>query len=323
MYTCYCIGNPLVDFITEVDDGVLEKFGLRKGMFHPRKKEEALALLEEVRNPSGRLVPGGAAANTACGVCRMGGSACLCGGVGEDEFGKVFTDSLIEAGVFPALASYQEPTGFVVVLVTPDAERTFVVYGGASLRLEESALDFRALRDANYLYFTGYQFENPGLRRVVSRAAAFCRKTLTRVVMDLADAGIVERHRNALREFVRDYVDVLCANEEEGRVYAGGVSGEKCLAVMARDAEWVVLTLGAQGSLIRHMDRVAATPAVKVEAVDTTGAGDIHTAAVLVGMDRGYSLEYIGKMGAYAASLVITRKGARLDRDIMKEIENL
>jgi len=323
MYTCYAIGNPLVDIVTEVSEDVLERYGLKKGYFHLKSKTEALELLESVCNEDSLLVPGGAAANTCCGINRMGGRSYLCGGIGDDDLGVVFENSLAEAGVHSGLRKNTEPTGFVVVLVTPDAERTFAVYLGASLVLDESTLDTNKLTNSNFLYFTGYQFEPEGLRKVITRAAAFTKRTMTRVVMDLADPGIVERNRDTLQEFVREYVDILCSNEEEGRIYTGGLSGEKCIRKMGEDTEYTVLTLGSSGSLIKHHNTVSATPARIVEPVDTTGAGDMHSAGVLVGMDRGYSMEYVGKMGAFASSVVICQKGARLFHSIAREVENL
>lgn len=323
MYTCYAVGNPLVDVVIETDEKTLKRYGLKKGYFHLKPKEEALEIMEELRSEESLVIPGGAAANTCCGVTGMGGTAYFCGGIGDDDLGVVFSNALAEAGVHSGLKTYSEPTGFVVVLLTPDAERTFVVHLGASVCLDESALDRTALLQSNFLYFTGYQFEPEPLRHVIRKAAQYTQKTVTRVAMDLADPGIVERNRQPLQEFICKYVDILCGNEEEGRMYTQGLSGEKCIKKMNNDAEYAVLTLGRNGSLICSRGKTAATPAHIVEPVDTTGAGDMHTAGVLFGMDRGYSLEHIGKIGSFASSLVICQKGARMFRSIAREVEEL
>jgi sugar/nucleoside kinase (ribokinase family) len=323
VFTCYCIGNPLVDLIADVDDDCLERLGLKKGYFHKKTKKEAAAVLEEVKGGAYQIIPGGAAANTSCGIARMGGGAYLSGGIGDDELGQVFQKSLYDTGVSSGLNTYDDPTGFVVVLVTPDAERTFAVYLGSSLLLEEKDLDYENIRQSTFLYFTGYQFEPEGLRKVIRAGAAFCRKMITRVAMDLGDPGIVERNRDEMQEFVREYVDVLFANEEEGYNYTGTSSAEECIDKMGEDAEYAVLTLGEKGSMIKHMDSCVTVEPYTVTPVDTTGAGDMYTAGILSGFDKGYSLEYSGKMGSYAASLVIAQKGARLDKDIGFEVENL
>jgi sugar/nucleoside kinase (ribokinase family) len=197
-----------------------------------------------------------------------------------------------------------------------------VVYLGSSIRLEEPALDFNVLRSSTFLYFTGYQYETESLRVVITAAAEYCKRTLTQVVMDLADPGIVERNRDGLRDFIREYVDIVVANETEGASYCEGTDRE-CVQALGADSEYAILKLGAEGSLIKHYDTVVTVPPVKTEAVDTTGAGDMYAAGILVGLDRGYSLEYTGRIGSYAASLIIARKGARLDHDIAREIEDL
>lgn len=320
--TMYGIGNPLVDYITEVDDEILKEFDLKKGYFHLFDKDKAQEILEKVDLNTFRIMPGGACANTACGIARMGGQPFFSGGIGDDDFGKIFRDSLDDTGVYNNLKQYDDPTGFVVSLVTPDAERTFVVYLGSSLLLEESGIDYNMLNTSTFLYFTGYQFEPHGLRKVITAASHYCRKTLTRVVMDLGDPGIVERNRDEIKSFVKENVDVLFANEEEGRNYTDE-EGKECLKAMAEDTEYAVLKLGAKGSMIAHDEKVFEIPPYHAQPVDTTGAGDIYAAGVLAGLDRGYSVEYTGKMGSYAASLVVSQNGARLDKNIRHEIENL
>jgi len=323
MSTCYTIGNPLVDYITDVDDAFLTAQGLTKGRFHGGTREQARAVLEAVRGRKSRIVPGGAAANTACGVGRMGGTACFTGGVGRDDAGAVFRRSLDDAGVEAGLVEYPEPTGFVAALVTPDAERTFLVYLGASLLLTPDAIDRARLKEANFFYCTGYMFEDPGLRKVITAAAAACRSTMTRVAMDLADPGIVARTRADLKAFIAEHVDILFANETEGRALTDR-EGDACLAEMARGVDMAVLKLGAEGALISATGRVTKVPPCPVErVVDTTGAGDMFAAGILCGLDRGCSLEYTGRMAAYAAAQVIRQKGARLDRNIAAEVGNL
>ncbi len=322
-YSCYCIGNPLVDYIVEADESTVSELGLTKGNFHLYGKQEAMDILSFVSEKDSRLVPGGAAANTACGVAGLGGSAVYSGGIGDDDLGQVFSKSLEDAGVSCRLAMYAEPTGCVAVLVTPDADRTFVVYLGSSLLLEASAVDQNALAQSRFLYFTGYQFEPPGLRNVVRGASNFCRNSGVKVAMDLADAGIVSRTKDELRTFIRANVDIVFSNEVTAREYAGIPDEKEALEIIAQDVSCVFLTLGENGSLIKDGDTTISIDPYLSTPVDTTGAGDMYSAAVLASLDRGCSLEECGRRASYASSQVIQQKGARLTRDISAEIDSL
>jgi sugar/nucleoside kinase (ribokinase family) len=286
-------------------------------------RDEFLEILSLTRSLDCKTVPGGAAANTAHGVSKMGGRAYFCGGIGDDEFGRVIAASFQKAGVDSTLCRYGDPTGCVAALVTPDAERTFAVYLGSSLLLTPDAVDPVTLKQSTFLYTTGYQFEPELLRSVIISAASQCRTMITRIAFDLADPGIVHRHLSDIRAFVREYVDILFCNEETAHSYTGLEDEAGCLDRLSEDASTVFLTRGPEGSLVAGGSSVDAVPAFPADPVDTTGAGDAYSAAALVGLDHGFSPAYCGKMGSYAGRLVIEQKGARLERNIARELQNL
>ncbi|HLV79952.1 MAG TPA: PfkB family carbohydrate kinase, partial [Chthonomonadaceae bacterium] len=92
---------------------------------------------------------------------------------------------------------------------------------------------------------------------------------------------------------------------------------------MAPYCELAAVTMGAKGSLLRAGDRLVEIPAFPVQAVDTTGAGDMYAAGLLYGLTHALPLETTGRLAAYLAAQVVARLGPRLeslDRDAIRQL---
>jgi sugar/nucleoside kinase (ribokinase family) len=99
---------------------------------------------------------------------------------------------------------------------------------------------------------------------------------------------------------------------------AQSLTGEKdpiaCAAKIHDHAENVALTLGKKGSLVMHGGEAFPIEGVEVEAIDTTGAGDMYAGALLYGITNGLSWRQAGHLASHAASRIVTQMGARLER---------
>jgi ribokinase len=242
-------------------------------------------------------VPGGKGANQAIAAARAGGACAFLGAVGDDAFGAELRSTLAAAGVdVSALRTVPGPSGVALIAVDERAENTIVVVPGANGTVTAlSEVDRRAIEGADVLLC---QLETP-LDAVLS-AAGHARGAGVRVLLNAAPARVLPSELLAL-------VDLLVVNEHEAAIVAGSPEVEALLALVPQ----VVLTLGAAGAVYASRTgepiRVAAP---KVDAVDTTAAGDAFTGAFAVawgeGRPEGEALRWACAAGAVCA----TRPGA-------------
>ena len=132
------------------------------------------------------------------------------------------------------------------------------------------------------------------------------------VILDLASFNVVERNLSFLRSLVKEYANVVFANEEEARVYSKGKDTEESLAELAKDCWIAVVKTGKEGSLIQNGQQIFKVEATKVNCIDTTGAGDLYAAGFLYGMLNGANLQVCGEIGSIIAGKVIEVFGAKI-----------
>ncbi len=306
------IGNAIVDIIARCDEAFLSNHGMEKGFMQLIDAKQA----DDLYGHIGTAVEqsGGSAANSCAGIASFGGSCAFIGRVAGDPFGKIFAHDIRAIGVeYDTPASNAGlPTARCLVLVTPDGERTMNTFLGASTQLGPGDVDGELIASAKVTYLEGYLFDKPEAKAAFHRAAKLARAAGRKVALTLSDAFCVDRHREDFLSLVRGGVDILFANETEiTSLYrmenfddaAGAVRAECEIAVLTRSEAGAVIVSG------NDTIKVPATPVEKVE--DATGAGDLYAAGFLHGLTSGQSLETCGKLGALAASEVISHIGAR------------
>ncbi|MBC2743216.1 MAG: adenosine kinase, partial [Desulfosarcina sp.] len=109
------------------------------------------------------MVPGGSACNTAVGIGRLGGRARFVGKRGNDDTGQFFQNTLVERGVEPFLMTSVLPTGRVLSIITPDAQRTMITYLGASADTQPEEITPECFTDSAVVHMEGYLLFNPDL----------------------------------------------------------------------------------------------------------------------------------------------------------------
>jgi sugar/nucleoside kinase (ribokinase family) len=305
-----CVGAALVDILIREKDHFLEKTGATKGGMTLVEKsfiEQTMARASS----SPAIVPGGSACNTAIGVARLGGSARFVGTRGSDATGKLFEDDLRNNHVEPLLfRSPDSPTGRVLSIITPDAQRSMFTFLGAAAETEPGALTPQCFESTAIVHLEGYLLFNEALMLAALESA----KTAGAMVsLDLASFTVVEGAKAFIDHIVENYVDILIANEDEARTHTGFSDESKAIMALSRHVDLAVLKVGKRGSYITNGSQVIQIPPRgDGSAVDTTGAGDLWAAGFLFGLINRMPLAKCGEMGSICGNEVCQVVGANI-----------
>ena len=304
------VGSALIDILAhETDQFITESGAVKGGMTYVDKDAIDHTVGKATLTPT--VVPGGSACNTMVGIGRLGGRARFVGKCGNGPMGQLFRTDLAKQNVEPMLFDSDSPTGRVLSIITPDAQRSMLTFLGASAEARPEDIKATHFQNAAIVHIEGYLLFNPDLMLSVLKAA---KKAGALVSLDLASFNVVEQSRDTLPALVADYVDILIANEDEARAYAGGIEDEeKALSLLAKDVDVAVLKLGPRGSMIAcNQKQVAVSAMGDGKAVDTTGAGDLWASGFLYGLVRRLPLDKCGKLGSHCGYEVCQVVGAAI-----------
>lgn len=303
------IGSALVDILINETDAFLEELGKEKGgmtLVDHTVHETILAKTDQTPV----IVPGGAACNTIVGVGKLGGPARFIGRRGEDSYGEDLQSQIAACGVEPRLSVSSTPTGKVVSVVTPDAQRSMFTDLGASTEMDPAAITPELFEDTAIAMVEGYLLFNPDLMTAAVKTA---KSAGARIALDLASFEVVNAAKEILPGLIEEFVDILIANEDEAKAYTGHAEESLALEVLSRNVDYAVLKVGARGSYVSHNGSVTRIEPVSGNApVDTTGAGDLWAAGFLYGIASGMSIEKSGQLGSACGYEVCQVMGAQI-----------
>jgi len=314
------VGSALIDILINGTDDFIGKIGAVKGgmtLVDDAVIEKALAMHDSDLS----IVPGGSACNTVTGIGKLGGQARFIGKCGNDEMGDLFKAGLKKNNVQPALAVSSSPTGRVLSVITPDAQRSMLTSLGASAEADPREMTPDLFENAAIVHLEGYLMFNPELiQSVLDQAVA----AGARVSLDLASFTIIDDHFDRLRKIVDDYVDILMANEDEARAFTGCSDESQAMKILGQKADIAVLKVGERGSFISHDGKIIPIePAGSGGIIDTTGAGDLWAGGFLYGLVNGLPIETCGAIGSRCGFEVCKTVGAVIPDDRWEKIREL
>ena len=313
------LGSALVDILVHESDDFVRRIGVKKGGMTLVDMPALEKILDQVSTEP-IVVPGGSACNTAVGIGQLGGRARFVGKRGNDDTGQFFQNAIVERGVEPFLMTSALPTGRVLSIITPDAQRTMLTYLGASADTQPEEITPECFTDSAVVHMEGYLLFNPDLMTASLKAAKISGASVS---LDLASFTVVEESKAILDDIVERYVDILIANEDEALAYTGVKDEAQALTRLARHVDIAVLKVGARGSFIQHEDRVYRIPAQgSGTAIDTTGAGDLWASGFLYGLVNGYAHEKSGRLASACGYEVCQVVGADIPADGWIRIKN-
>lgn len=311
------IGNALTDVMTILpDESILNNINFPKGSMQLVDKDKLNIILNQIKNIPQTITSGGSAANTVHGLAKLGLNAAFIGKVGNDKFGNFFTNDLKNSNIEPIMLQSNNESGCAIAMVTPDSERTFAVHLGAAVELVSADIKPEFFNNYNYFHIEGYLLQNHELMLKATSEAKKCGLTVS---LDLASFNVVEQNLEFLHDFVKKYVDIVFANEEEAKAYTGKAP-EDALNSIATECEIAVVKIGKNGSLIKSKNNIYRISPIKANSIDTTGAGDLYASGFLYGLSKGLNFNKCGNIGSLLSGTVIEVVGAKISESKWKEI---
>lgn len=274
-----CVGHASWDLIFSVDH-------------HPHADEKIFA--QDLLSCGG-----GPAANAALTVARLGYKAGFAGYLGSDGYGTAHYQELCQGGVITDYVRRGDnPTPLSVVLVKPDGQRALINYRGATQTLAADAINL-PVGACRVMLFDGHE---PDL------SVVWLEQAKADGIMTVLDAG--SWHRGT--QLLWNQVDYLVASEKFAAQWSGHNDAWQALQDLSAQTCCVVITLGERGLIWRRGDEQGELAAFQVDAVDTTGAGDVFHGAFAAGLAAGMPWFELLQYASAAGALCCTRIGARL-----------
>ncbi|XVE72202.1 hypothetical protein DITRI_Ditri11bG0020200 [Diplodiscus trichospermus] len=298
-----CFGEMLIDFVPTISG------------------------LSLANAPAFKKAPGGAPANVAVGIARLGGSSAFIGKVGEDEFGYMLADILKENNVNYEGMRFDPGarTALAFVTLRSDGEREFMFYRNpsADMLLQENELDFDLIRKATIFHYGS-----------ISLITEPCKSAHIAAAKAAKDAGVVLSYDPNLRlplwpsaESARegilsiwDTADIIKISEEEISFLTQGedpYDDAVARKLFHPNLKLLLVTEGPNGCRYYTQEFSGRVEGLKVEAVDTTGAGDAFVAGTLVQLASDSSLiqhedrlRDALKFANVCGALTVTERGA-------------
>ncbi|CEK18606.1 ribokinase [Chthonomonas calidirosea] len=264
---------------------------------------------------------GGKGANQAVAAARAGGRVAFLGCVGADAFGEAILENLRRDGIFtePVVKSVSEPTGIAMILINKQGENCIAAAPGANNALTSAHIESYAafLKRSRMVVI---QAEIP--RIAVEKTFEVLADSETAILFNFAPI-----RKEAPKLSPR--ITYLVVNETEAAYLSGVQVGtfreaEQAARILRRQGpQNVLLTLGANGVWVETPQGGFHAPALPVQAIDTTAAGDVFCGAFATATTQGQPIHEAVHFACAAAALCVTRLGAQPSIPYRAEVETL
>ena len=263
--------------------------------------------------------PGGKGANQAVTIARLGASVTFICKTGSDIFGHQSQQLFEEEGINTSyiFSDSEHPSGVALITVDDHAENCIVVASGANANLLPADL-VKAEEAIDQADIVLMQLEVP--METVEYVAEIAYRKHKKVILNPAPA-------HPLSPSLLKHLYMITPNETEAEMISGVKITDRESAVKAAcilsemGVENVIITLGSKGALVYGVEEADFVPALKVEAVDTTAAGDVFNGALTVALSEGRSQLEAVRFACKASAISVTRVGAQSSVPYRSEVD--
>lgn len=275
---------------------------------------------ETVMGDEVTYVPGGKGANQAYAAGKLGGNVAMIGAVGNDSFGDIMIDNLKKVGVDINGIKRVDGigTGQAYIMVDGNGQNSIVVIPGANQCVTKDLIDenIEMIQNSDIVVM---QLEIPV--ETVLYVKELCVKFGKQIIFDPAPAV------SDLPDEFWSGIDYIKPNETELEILTGIAADlEENIAgsaetLLKKGVKNVIVSLGEKGCFYMSEQVRRMIPTQKIEAVDTTAAGDSFTAAFALALSRGEKVDEAIRLGQKVSGIVVSRKGAQTSIPSREEIE--
>ncbi|MBE6232061.1 MAG: ribokinase [Bacteroidales bacterium] len=261
--------------------------------------------------------PGGKGANQAVAAQRLGGNVSFICKVGNDIFGDNAIKHYLNEGMDTSgIMRSNQPSGVALISVDKKAENCIVVASGANADITEADIEAhrKEIEEASILLL---QLEIPV--EAVVRAAKIGHEAGNYVILNPAPAC-------ELPEEIYQYISLIIPNQTEIALMTGVEARDEEGAANAvevlrkKGVQDVIVTMGSKGSMVYHEGKAEFVPSKKVNAVDTTAAGDTYCGGLCVALSEGKDIIEAARFATAASALTVQKQGAQESIPYRKDI---
>jgi fructokinase len=313
-----CLGELLIDFVSTLNGVTLRDA------------------------PGFEKAPGGAPANVAVGLSKLGIETYFIGKIGKDAFGDFLRMTLDKYGVKTnyLTTTTKAKTTLAFVSLTEEGERDFVFYRdpGADMLLDQSDIIDLIFSGSGVFHFGSITMTHEPSNSATFKAIQLARKYGYLVSFDPNLRPALWKTLDEAREKMRlgmELSDVVKLNEEEAMFIAETNTVEEAIRYLQRsyNLALVIITLGKEGSILVHQEKSLRVEGFPVHAVDTTGAGDGFVAGLISSLYMFWNdlrerksipddtLRYAGRRANAVGALTTLKKGAIPALPTQEEVE--
>jgi sugar/nucleoside kinase (ribokinase family) len=272
------------------------------------------------------MAAGGCAANVAVALSKLGVDSRVVGKVGRDSFGDFVITALASLGIDVSFVGRSDTMGTAKTVIVPVSgeDRRYIHTLGASADLTEQDFVPAAMSGVDVVYLGGY-LVLPGLDSgAVAELFDAAHRAGARTLLDVVLPGDTQASMDDLRSILPS-VDFFLPNDDEARYLTGEQDPERQAAAFNEaGAETVVITMGADGLLVRTATDTRHITAPSVDVVDGSGAGDAFAAGLIVGILEDWSLNqsltFASEVGALACTALGCSAGIADRQEVLRQM---
>lgn len=306
-YDVLGIGAPLSDKIIHVSDDFLATLpGKKGGMEVVDYKTLTKILRDSKATPSTR--PGGCSTNVIRALAHLGHKTALIGSVGSDAAGKELVNHLKAIDITTLYSTTDKKTGQALCIVTPDGERTFCTFLGASADIDENFLSPQSFENVRLVHIEGYTLLQKNL---TLQAMRYSKEAKALISFDLASIEIACNFKDIILKLLAGCVDIVFSNAQETKALTG-LSPEEGCSFLKNLCPLAIVSMGKDGCWVGKNNEIIYYPAYPVTPLDTTGAGDLFAAGFLHGILTHSTLEQSAHYGALLGRAIVQIEGAEI-----------
>ena len=245
--------------------------------------------------------------------------------VADDEDGNKYLESLKKANVEHIGVSKENsdlPTGKCLIFVTPDAKRTMSSMLGISAFLGSKDIDYDAVENSKIFYIEGYMVTSDENFNAVTSVLKNLNNEDTLKAVSLSDAGIVHGFKDKFLEIESYGIDMIFCNDDEAVAFAGTNDLDQAIEYFKSKPYMTAITKGSEGSVIISNGKKIFSPAVKIDPIDSNGAGDMYAGSFMHAYLNGYDIQTCAEFSNYASSKIVETFGPRLTPEGYAEVLN-